>query len=366
MKKLLFVLSIAFLLQTISFAQEQDSTATQTETADSTALTFWKKHDVNFAAVPMINYDPSLGWNFAALTNAFFKVSTKDTISPLSMAGAMVGYTTNESWYWAIYTKLYLDKDNYRLTIGYGDASINFQHYDHVGGSYIDFNSLNNFFLSEVQRRIYKRWYAGLRYVSRQTTTTFDGQPSGEKNNLSNIGAVLSHDTRDLIYNPHMGDYFNVKTGHYRETWGSAYNYNSLNIDFTKFLPISEDKTLALRATALIAYGDSVPFEGQNVVGREDIRGYTKGQHRANQTHNIQAEYRWNFYKKWGMVAFGGVATSVNKVNEINFKDLLPAAGVGLRFMAIPSEKINIGIDVAKGIDDWGLYFRIGETFGDK
>ncbi|MCK4560926.1 MAG: hypothetical protein KAV45_14180 [Calditrichia bacterium] len=49
-----------------------------------------------------------------------------------------------------------------------------------------------------------------------------------------------------------------------------------------------------------------------------------------------------------------------------SFQGLLPGAGVGLRYMAIPSEKINIGIDIAKGIDDWGLYFRIGETFGDK
>jgi hypothetical protein len=92
----------------------------------------------------MVNYDPSLGWNIAALTNAFFRVSPTDTISPLSMAGAMVGYTTNESWYWAIYTKLYLDNDNWRLTLGYADASINFQHFDHVGGAYVDFNSIDN------------------------------------------------------------------------------------------------------------------------------------------------------------------------------------------------------------------------------
>lgn len=362
-KKLQLVLSIAFLMQMVSFAQEQDSTITQIEKADSS---FWKKHNVKFAAMPMINYDPSLGWNMAALTNTFFRVSPSDTISPLSMAGGMLGYTTNKSWYWAIYTKLYLDEDNYRITLGYADASINSQYFDHIGGAYIDFNSMNNLFFSEVQRRVYKRWYAGLRYVNRQTVTTFDGEPSGEKNNLSNIGAVLSHDTRDFIYNPHSGDYFNVKTGHFREAWGSAYEYNNLNIDYTKFIPLKENMTLALRATALMAYGDSVPFEGQNVVQREDIRGYTKGQHRANQTHNLQAEYRWNIYDKWGMVAFGGVATSVNKVNEIKFKDLLPAAGVGVRYMAIPSEKINIGIDVAKGIDDWGIYFRIGETFGDK
>ena len=65
-------------------------------------------------------------------------------------------------------------------------------------------------------------------------------------------------------------------------------------------------------------------------------------------------------------LGFGGVAASVDKPSQIAFKDLLPAIGVGIRFMAIPSEKINIGIDVAKGIDDWGIYFRIGEVFGDK
>jgi hypothetical protein len=66
------------------------------------------------------------------------------------------------------------------------------------------------------------------------------------------------------------------------------------------------------------------------------------------------------------MVAFGGIATAVDSPSELSIQGLLPGAGVGLRYMAIPSEKIKIGIDIAKGIDDWGLYFRIGETFGDK
>jgi len=31
--------------------------------------------------------------------------------------------------------------------------------------------------------------------------------------------------------------------------------------------------------------------------------------------------------------------------------------------MVIPSEQINIGIDVAVGKNDWGVYFRIGEVY---
>ena len=359
------LLFIALIIYSTAFSQSSESKQIKNEDADSTTITFWKRHNVKFAGIPMINYDPALGGNVAALINVFFKVSPSDTISPLSMAGGMIGGTTNKTWYWALYTKLYFNKDNYRITVGYGDASVNFQHYDEVNGGYIDFNSMNDFFFLEIQRRVYKRWYLGAKYVHRITTTTFDGIPDAQTLNMNNLGFVISHDTRDFIYNPHTGDYLNFKTGFNREAWGSDYEFSDYNIDYTKFFPLGEGKTLAARATAMIATGD-VPFEGHNVVGREDIRGYTDGKHRANQTYNLQAEYRWNFYKKWGMVAFAGVAVAVDSPSEITFDGLLPAIGTGIRFMAVPSEKINIGIDIAKGIDDWGIYFRIGEVFGDK
>ncbi len=76
--------------------------------------------------------------------------------------------------------------------MGYGDASVNFQHYDEVNGGFVDFNSLNDFFLSEIQRRVYKRWYLGVRYVHRITTTTFEGITDAETLNMNNLGFVLS------------------------------------------------------------------------------------------------------------------------------------------------------------------------------
>ena len=350
------------------YAQQEDSTAIQTENTDSTEVSFWKKHNVNFAAMPMINYDPSFEWNLAALVNAFFRVTPSDTISPLSMAGGMIGYTTNGTWYWALYTKMYLDRDNYRATIAYGDASVNFQYYEELVQQYIEFNSFNNLLLLELQRRVYNRWYLGLRYVNRKVKTRYEiedqeGEPDTQ--NISNIGFIVSHDTRDFIYNPYHGDYMNFRTKYFRDQWGSDFNFTQYEFDFTKFFYVDDTRVVAGRFTALVATGD-VPFEGQYVVGREDIRGYTKGQHRGEQLYDLQGEYRWNFYNKWGMVAFGAIATVVDKLDELSFKGLLPGVGVGIRYMAVPSEKINIGIDVAVGKDDWGLYFRIGEVFGDK
>jgi outer membrane protein assembly factor BamA len=368
MKKLLLLLCIVLFLQSIIFAQQSDSTVAQTENSSSTDVSFFKKHNVKFTAIPMVNYDPAFQWNLAGLANAFFNVSAADTVSPLSMAGAILGYTTNGTWYWALFTRLYLDEDNWRTTLAYGDASVNFQYYEDLVGGFIDFNSLHNIFFFEGQRRVFRRWYLGAKYLYQKTKTIFEleGQPGEpDKINMSNLGFVVSHDTRDFIYNPYNGDYLNFKTGFYRDAWGSDYEFDNYEFDFTKFFNIDTIRVIAGRFAVKVATGD-VPFEGQHVVQRDDIRGYTDGKHRANQVYSLQAEYRWNFYKKWGMVGFGGIATAVDSLGEISFDGLLPAVGVGIRYMAIPSEKINIGIDIAKGKDDWGLYFRIGEVFGDK
>jgi len=356
------IMVMVLVLLNVSIASAQDGP--KPEPTDTKV----ESNRVKFAAIPVINYDPAYKWNFAALVNAFFKVSVTDTISPLSMAGGMVGYTTNKSSYWALYARLYLDEDNWRTTMAYGDASINFQFFEESINSFINFNSVHDLFLASFQRRVYNRWYLGSRYLNKKTLTEYEieeeaGDP--ERQNLNNLGILVTHDKRDFIYNPYHGDYMNFKALLYRDAWGSDFVFDQYEFDFTNFFFIDDQRVIAAKFAAFIASGD-VPFEGQYVVGREDIRGYTNGKHRANQVYSLQGEYRWNFYKKWGVVGFAGIATAVDDPSEITWSGILPGVGTGIRYMAIPSEKINIGIDIAFGKDDWGLYFRIGEVFGDK
>ena len=72
MKKLLLSICIALLIQSFLFAQQSDSTVTSTENSDTTEVSFWDRHNVNFAAIPMVNYDPAFQWNFVhELSNHF-------------------------------------------------------------------------------------------------------------------------------------------------------------------------------------------------------------------------------------------------------------------------------------------------------
>ena len=99
-------------------------------------------------------------------------------------------------------------------------------------------------------------------------------------------------------------------------------------------------------------------------MGQDDIRGYTSGKYRNNQVYALQAEYRWRFYRKFGIVGFFGLATATENLGALAENELLAGGGIGLRYMMLPKERINVGIDVAFGKEDWGLYFRIGEAFG--
>ena len=62
-------------------------------------------------------------------------------------------------------------------------------------------------------------------------------------------------------------------------------------------------------------------------------------------------------------VGFVGVATILDAINDEDSGKLLPGIGIGYRFTVIPEEHFNVGLDVAVGLDDWGLYFRLGEAF---
>jgi outer membrane protein assembly factor BamA len=355
--KLLFLLLFAS-----GFVNGQDSTAQ-------------KKQKSSIAAMPMINYNRTQGIIVGALVSKYYKLNKKDTISPSSNTGFFGMYTGKKSYMAMGFSRFYFAKDKWRVTAAVGTMDINFQFYLEdpavSTGNFYDYSSKANLFVLQVQRNLFKRLYFGPTASFIKSTTTFgfpdvSGHDSVSKSTLNNIGYIVTNDTRDHVQNPTRGMFLNFKNQFYRSWAGSDFEFERYLITYNQFFKLNkkdEKKVLALRATINVATGD-VPFEGQTVVGSDDIRGYSQGQYRNDQVYTLQTEYRWNFYKRWGLVAFAGVASAVAKLSDIPDSELLPGVGAGIRFKLLPSEKINIGIDGAVGKGDYSITFRIGESFG--
>jgi len=334
-----------------------------------------KKKITNIAAIPLINYNRTQGMIVGALVSYYYKVNKNDTISPSSNTGIFGMYTAKNSYMVLGFTKLYFTRDRWRVTAAAGTMDINFQFYleEPVAsmGKFYDYSSKANLFVLQVQRNIFRRIYLGPTGSFVKSTTTFDlpgesGEDSVSISQLNNVGYVISNDTRDHVQNPTRGMFLNFKNQFYRNWVNSDFEFVRYMVSYNQFFKVSkkdETQVLAMRATFNIATGD-VPFEGQTVVGGDDIRGYSQGRYRDDQVYTLQAEYRWNFYNRWGLVAFAGVASAVEKFADIPDELILPGAGAGIRFKMLPTEKVNIGIDVGAGKDDYSITFRIGESFG--
>ena len=321
----------------------------------------------SFVPVPYISYDRSIGGSFGLIPMAMYKVNKNDTVSPASISGLFGMYTTNDTWFAMFFQALYLRQDNWRIFAGGGLGSVNFQFYLEAPiDGYVNYNTAMNFMMVKVQRRLYKKLYLGAFYQYVEFNTSLqksDVQLSYDV--LNGVGLSLQLDLRDNVYYPRNGLLTELKWVSFPELLDNKSPSDKLEFDYNHYFGVRENRdVIAARFYAGAGIGD-LTFNQQFIVGRDDIRGYTQGKYRGNQTLNIQGEYRWNFYRRFSAVGFVGLATIFNPLplNESQHGELLPGVGCGFRYNVFPQYHMNVGLDFAVGKDDWGIYFRIGEAF---
>jgi len=326
------------------------------------------KDDFKFLPIPYINYSRSIGFQIGGLPMAQFNPVREDTLSPSSFAGLFGMYSTNKTYFFMGFAKLYFDSDNWRFTTAGGTGSANFQFYlDSPIESWIPYNTKTDIFYIEAQRRIYKKIYFGLSYVYIKFDTETEITEGVYTTKLHGLGLKLSMDYRTNVYYPTDGFHNNLKYFTYPEFMGNEVESNKIEIDHNQYFPFRNNQdVLAARAYVGLGLGD-LSFNQQFIVGRrDDIRGYSQGQYRGNYMLAMQGEYRWNLNdSKFGFVGFLGVATVFESINEDDNGRLLPGVGVGFRFTVSEETHMNVGMDIAKGSGDWGIYFRVGEAFNN-
>lgn len=338
-----------------------------------------------FVAVPLINNNPAMKTGFGAMAMYFFKTNQEDKLSPPSAVRLVGLYTTNKSYVFVPMAKLYWGENKNRATLLTGTLRVNNNFdYDYNGEDInLVFSELRYFVSTEYSRQIVGNFYLGFLYLGAKTKYKFN-QGTDEENEfteeffeqngitdnfVSSIGLNFSFDNVDYPYYPTKGFNLSVRPK-FNTTWlGSENEYVDTDYALKAYTPLATNKILAFSVNGGFATGD-VPFDGyQNYGVRNSLRGYTTGKYKGRNMVAAQAEYRWNFYKRWGAVAFAGTGSiwgtdQDENGEEVFNRDWLPSVGTGLRFMVSPAKKINLRLDYAWGVDgNQGLYFGVMEAF---
>jgi hypothetical protein len=326
-------------------------------------------------AMPIPISNPTIGTGLGLSALYLYKI---DEASPTS--NTMVGglYTNTDSWLVGIKQTTYLDGDKYRLngTLGYANLNLDFYGIGSDAGAKgesIPITQKGIFLKPELLIRVYKDLFIGPRYRAVKLETIMDVSnlpligsniSELERDSLSSgLGIVAKYDSRDIELNPLSGTLFEFSAVFPSDAFGSDFNYQIYEATFNHYAELGKRQVLAFNAYGKFTFGD-VPFWDLSLFGsKNELRGYVAGQYRDNMLLATQLEYRWQFYKRFGMVAFGGVGEVAPTVDEFDADDLLPSAGVGLRYMVAEKSRVNVSIDFAVGRDSYAFYSRVGEAF---
>lgn len=318
-----------------------------------------------FLPIPYVNYDRSIGLQGGALPMAMFNPVASDTVSPSSIAGLFGMYTTNKTWFLLGFGRLYLAHDDWRVTAAAGTGNYNFQFFiDYPVSGWIPYSTEMTFAFIQLQRRIYRTLYGGISYVFLDFTTSVDALPDSLRQTLHGIGLDLDLDQRSSVYYPRRGFETKAKYFTYPSALGNETTSSKLQLEHNHFFPVRQNTdVVAARVFVGLGLGD-LSFNQQFIVGQgTDIRGYTQGAYRGSYMLAVHGEYRWNFHPRLGAVGFAAVATVFDAINEEDDGKLLPGVGTGFRVTVDKETRMNVGMEIAAGLDDWGIYFRIGESF---
>ncbi|MGY6741819.1 MAG: BamA/TamA family outer membrane protein [Cecembia sp.] len=329
----------------------------------------------NWAFIPIVVYSPetSLGLGVRAIRVFQFKDQEDTSLRPSSLPITLL-YTLNRQAIFTSEVNLWANenKDFFNARIELSDFPFRFYG---IGQQPVldegEFYSTRYAYLHVMyQRRVTNGLYLGGRYEYRvdDIYEKMEGGlldsgniPGSNGQRLSGLGMVLSHDTRDQIFQPTKGWFSTLTLMGFPAWLGSNFTFSQYTFDIRKYNLVGKQKVLALQSWWNFTSGDA-PFQHISLIGgSERMRGFFEGRFRDRHAMVHQAELRLPIYRNLGMVLFGHAGQVFPDLDALRISNMRYGTGLGFRYR-LNKEGLNVRLDLAFG-DQRAFYFGLNEAF---
>jgi hypothetical protein len=305
------------------------------------------------------------GGGFSAFGKAPLGVTGKPVPPDISAVGG--AYTENGTWAVLAAHLGFWGGDRWRYTGGAARMSPYLDTYDAQGRGY-SFNVDGWALYQELRRRVGRSdVFVGARYVLADSTARFEPdeppppevQGDGRPVRASGLGAVAEYDTRDNIFTPNRGTQIKASATFFRADLGSDHDYDRYTADGSAFWNPDRRLVLAGRLRTQNVRGDE-PFYARPYVR---LRGIPAMRYQGETAVSLDLEARWGLTTRWWLVGFGGAGwTDAGSVGYLADESVI-AGGVGFRYLVARLLGLQMGLDVAKGPEDWATYVVFGSSW---
>jgi hypothetical protein len=176
---------------------------------------------------------------------------------------------------------------------------------------------------------------------------------------FTNVGLAGSaiYDSRDNTTMPNKGQLIDFTAWRYDDALGSDFDYWSGRLKVHSFHQLHEKFVLGLRFDVSSVDG-TPPFFAVPFVS---LRGIPALRYQAKTAGAFEAEGRYSFSKRWAGIVFGGAGFTKNDEAPLETGQNIKSVGAGIRFQALAVQDIWVGLDIAKGPEDYAWYIQIGQ-----
>ncbi len=210
------------------------------------------------------------------------------------------------------------------------------------------------------------RLWVGLSYAYATTEVEFNA-PAGtprlpsfrSESTVSGLTPSVTFDSRDNIFTPTRGMYVEATAGVFSEALGSDTDFQRAQIISMQFIPLSERLFLGLREQAAASFGDA-PFYLRPFIS---LRGAPIMRYQGEEIAQMEAELRWQFWKRLSVVGFVGGGGAWTDFEQFDRSQTVVTGGTGFRYEIARQYGIHMGLDVAFGPDDTAVYVQVGSAW---
>ena len=376
MKKILLFLLLTLLVNHL-FAQKKLIQKLFSNEKDTT-------RKASFMPIPVLGYAQETGFEFGLGALYSFYMDRKDTTNRSSNYAGTASYSTQKTYNLTLKGDTWTKGNKYHFISEVKFKKMPFNFYG-LGNNtaQVDEDRLVQQLIKiqlDAEKTFLKNAYTGVSvgfenysFTDKVTGGIYSSSPivyDRAGGSVLYIGLSQSYDTRNSNNYPTKG-FFGRVTYQYAPSiyGGSNFTGSQVKVNVRNFWPLAPKVVLGVQGLYHTVQGTKTPFYLLPQLGNDEMmRGYYTGRYRDENLMTAQAEIRYRFMNRFGIVAFAG-GGNVFANGNFSLQNLKPDYGFGGRYFFDTAKGLSVRLDYGVGEKkpnekrQSGMYISLAEAF---